>query len=150
MAIKRILHASDFSKASQPALKLALEMAKACGAELILFHAYQWPMAPVMGEAALPPKVLEEMFRAGRAQARRKLEGLARVARRGRVRVSILLGEGPPATAIVRAAKGRRAGLIVLGTHGRTGVARMLIGSVAERVVRTARCPVLIVGGGRS
>jgi nucleotide-binding universal stress UspA family protein len=53
--------------------------------------------------------------------------------------------EGPPAAAIVRAARRERAGLIVLGTHGRTGLTRILIGSVAERVVRTARCPVLTV-----
>jgi nucleotide-binding universal stress UspA family protein len=58
---------------------------------------------------------------------------------------SPLLVEGPPAAAIVRAASRKRADLLILGTHGRTGVRRMLIGSVAERVVRTAGCPVLTV-----
>ena len=65
--------------------------------------------------------------------------------RADRLRVSTLLTEGPAAASIVRAAKRNRVGLIVLGTHGRGGVARMVLGSVAEQVVRMAHCPVLTV-----
>jgi nucleotide-binding universal stress UspA family protein len=147
MAIKRILHASDFSSASRPAFRLAQELARVFRSELILCHAYQ-VVVPMMAE--LPPQILQDMWTAQRRGATRRLDALARTARSARIRVSTLLLEGPPATAIVRAAKQKRAGLLVLGTHGRTGVTRMLLGSVAERVVRTARCPALTVGtGGR-
>ena len=68
-------------------------------------------------------------------------------ARPHRVRARGLLVEGVPADRIVRTARGRRAGMIVVGTHGRTGAARFFLGSVAGRVVATAHCPVLTVRG---
>lgn len=145
MIVKRILHASDFSRASRPALRLATDLARAFRAEMILFHAYQ-PRRPAIGEGYIPAKLIEELRAAERSGARQRLERMARSASRRRVRVSILMAEGPAAAAIVRAAKRKRVGLIVLGTRGRTGLSRMLVGSVAERVVRTAPCPVLTVG----
>jgi universal stress protein A len=148
LKITRILHASDFSPASRPAFRLARDLARALEAELILCHAWQ-PAALLMGEGYVAPSLLQEMWTTTRQRARRDLDRLAASARRGGHRISILLVEGPPATAIVRAAKRKRAGLVVLGTHGRTGITRMLLGSVAERVVRTALCPVLTVGGRR-
>jgi nucleotide-binding universal stress UspA family protein len=69
-----------------------------------------------------------------------------KAARADRIRVRGAIGEGPAASAIVAAARRYRAHMIVVGTHGRSGVRRVLIGSVAERVVRTAPCPVLTVG----
>ena len=68
-------------------------------------------------------------------------------AKAGRVRSRGLLYEGMPADAIIRAARAKRAGMIVMGTHGRTGLTRLLMGSVAERVIGTAPCPVLTVQG---
>jgi nucleotide-binding universal stress UspA family protein len=68
-------------------------------------------------------------------------------ARRDRIRVRGAIGEGPAAATIVQAARRHRAGLVVVGTHGRSGVRRLLLGSVAERVVRTSPCPVLTVNG---
>jgi len=94
----------------------------------------------------LAPRAVEEIMNAEATHARRQLERLARSARGARVRVSTLVAEGPAAAAIVNVAKTKRANLVVLGTHGRTGVQRFLIGSVAERVVRTAPCPVLVSG----
>jgi nucleotide-binding universal stress UspA family protein len=149
MTIKRILHASDFSPAGRPAFTLARELAQAFKAELILFHAYQ-ALTPLVAEAPLPPTMLDEMMASARADARQRLERLAKSAKAGRLRVSTLLAEGSAADSIVRAAKRNRVGLIVLGTHGRGGVARMVLGSVAERVVRTAHCPVLTVRAGRA
>ena len=145
MTIKRIMHASDFSTASGAAFKLARALAKALHAELVLCHAYQ-PMPPVAGgEGYVSPRVIEQIWTAARTSAGGKLERLAAVARRDRLRVSTLLLQGAAAPAIVAAARRKRVGLLVLGTHGRTGVRRMLLGSVAERVVRTAHCPVLTV-----
>ncbi|MFQ5839579.1 MAG: universal stress protein [Candidatus Methylomirabilales bacterium] len=148
MRIKRVLHASDFSKASRPAFQLARDLAKAFKAQLVLFYAYE-PPPRVMGEGYVPPALLQKMRAAERKAAERKLARLMRSATRDRIRVLTLLEEGRAAEAIVRAARRKRASLIVLGTRGRTGVARLLLGSVAERVVRTAHCPVLTVGVGK-
>jgi nucleotide-binding universal stress UspA family protein len=145
MTIKRILHPSDFSPASRAALRLAQELARALKGELILCHAYE-PLPLAVGEAPVPPRILQEMMAGARRDARRALDRLARAAGKSRLRISTVLAEGPAARAIVRAAQKRRAQLIVMGTHGRTGVQRLLLGSVAERVVRTAPCPVLTVG----
>jgi nucleotide-binding universal stress UspA family protein len=148
MAIKTILHASDFSPASRPAFRMGLELAKAFKARLILFHAYQVTI-PMAAEGPIPPRLLQDMVTGARTGPQRKLEALARRAKRGHGRVSTLLAEGPAVASIVRAAKRSRASLIVVGTHGRTGFRRLLLGSVAEGVVRAASCPVLTVGGAR-
>lgn len=134
MTVKRILCASDFSKASRPALKVALGLARVMKSRLVLCHAYQ-----------VTASMLQNLIGPVRADAERRLGALSRSARASGVSVTTRLVEGASAAAIVRAAKKERAGLIVLGTHGRTGLTRMLIGSVAERVVRTAPCPVLTV-----
>ena len=148
MTIKRIMHASDFSKASGAAFRLARGLAKVLRAELVVCHAYNPVPAIAAGEGYVAPGVVDQIWTAARRNGRRKLDRLAAGARRDRLRVSTMLLEGAPAAAIVAAAQRRRAGLLVLGTHGRTGLRRMLLGSVAERVVRTARCPVLTVGPG--
>jgi nucleotide-binding universal stress UspA family protein len=102
-----------------------------------------------VGPAAgyVPPAVINDVWKAAREQAAGEMERVVRIARAGGVRVTTMIADGPAAQAVVRAAERRRAGLIVLGTHGRTGVKRFLLGSVAERVVRTARQPVLTVAG---
>ena len=82
-----------------------------------------------------------------REASQRKLDAVVRKAKAAGARVRGLLFEGTPADTIVRAAKARRAGTIVVGTHGRSGVARFFLGSVAGRVVASARCPVLTVRG---
>jgi nucleotide-binding universal stress UspA family protein len=146
VTLKRILYASDFSPTSRPAFVLAQEIAKAVRAELILFHAYRSEELIVGSVDYLPPRAVDEIMNAEATHARRQLERLARVAGRARVRVSTFVAQGPPAAAIVSVARTKRVNLLVLGTHGRTGVQRFLIGSVAERVVRTAPCPVLVAG----
>jgi universal stress protein A len=146
MTIKRMLCASDFSPASRPALRLAQELARTLKAKLILFHAYEGSV-PISNSGYLPPSVLQQMLTATRDAAGRSLKRLARSPQGKRVRMSTLLGQGSAAAAIVRAAKKNRVDLVVMGTHGRTGVRRLLLGSVADRVIRTASCPVLVVGG---
>ena len=147
MTIKRMLCASDFSSASRPALLLAQELARALKAKLILFHAYETSV-PIGNGGYLPPSVMQEMLTASRDAAAQSLKRLARSNVKGG-RISTLLAEGPAAAAIVRTAKKNRVDLVVMGTHGRTGVRRLLMGSVADRVIRTASCPVLVVGGRR-
>jgi universal stress protein A len=146
MTIKRMLCASDFSPASRPALRLAQELARALKAKLILFHAYEISV-PIGNGGYLPPSVMQEMLTATRDAAAQSLKRLARSSQGKDVRASTLLAEGPAAAAIVRAAKKQHVNLVVMGTHGRTGVRRLLMGSVADRVIRTSSCPVLVVGG---
>jgi nucleotide-binding universal stress UspA family protein len=144
MPIKRVLCASDFSEASRPALALAREMAVAFGADLIVFHAYQVTL-PATGMAALPEDVYKRAAAAARAQARRVAAQLARSVQDADLRVRVVVAEGPPAETIVGAAAAKRVDLLVLGTHGRTGLKRAILGSVAEEVLRTAACPVVTV-----
>jgi nucleotide-binding universal stress UspA family protein len=142
-AFRRILHPTDFSRASGPAFRRAVALARACRAPLVLVHVMT-PPSPFIGEGAPPSSYVELLILARRSAKRRLAAALAR-AKRGRVRAQGIFAEGLPADAILRAARRTRADLIVMGTHGRTGMSRVFLGSVAERVVRESRCPVLTV-----
>jgi universal stress protein A len=144
--LRRILHPSDFSPASRPAFQQALDMAKSNRAELLLVHVLA-PIAPMVGDGYVSPRAWEDLERSVQAHGRRQLDALLARARRAKVRVRGLLLEGPPHEAIVRSARSKRADLIVMGTHGRSGLAKLFLGSVAERVVGSARCPVVTVRG---
>lgn len=146
MKLRRILHASDFSPASRAAFSRAVAMAKADRAELLLAHVVSFP-APILADGYISPQVYDDLVRSSRATGQKQLDKLARKAKEAGARVRGLLLEGTPAEAINRAARSKRADMIVIGTHGRTGLARLLMGSVAERVVGGAPCPVLTVRG---
>ena len=133
-SIDRILVATDFSRCSLAALEYAEELARRLGAELLLMHATGAPSMP----AEVSPR--------GHDDAARVLaESVERLRNEG-VRARALVRPGAAAEEIRRTADAERASLIVVGTHGRSGIARVLMGSVAELVVRTANCPVLTVG----
>lgn len=140
---RRILFASDFSPASRPAFTKALELARVLKAELVVAHAVA-PIVPVEGMyvTAVDWDALEK---AVREAAQVELDRLARTARKTRVRVVTVLTRGYAADEILRTAKARKANLIVMGTHGRTGLSRLVMGSVATRVMIGASCPVLTV-----
>ena len=142
----RILHATDFSAASGAAFTWAVNMARRDRAELLLLHVLS-PPAPLVADAYVTPAVWNTLIRSQRASAQRRLDALVAKARQARVKARGLLVDGVPADRIVKTARGRRAGMIVVGTHGRTGAARLFLGSVAGRVVATAHCPVLTVRG---
>jgi nucleotide-binding universal stress UspA family protein len=144
--IRRIVHPSDFSRASGAAFTRALDMAKANRAELLVVHVLT-PVMPMVGDGYVSPKVYEEIEATSRAQARAQLDKLLGKARKAGVRAKGLLMEGVPHEQITRVARSRRADLVVIGTHGRTGLAKFFLGSVAGRVVSTAPCPVLTVRG---
>ena len=145
--IRRILHATDYSPASGPAFRKAVELAKALHARLVLVHVLSPAVAPVMGAGMyIPATMYDEIERASRAVALRHLKRLGTRAKQAGVRTATRLIEGVPvADRIVRAARAERADVIVMGTHGRSGVTRLVLGSVASRVVATASCPVLTV-----
>jgi len=145
---RRILHPTDFSKASTPAFARAVAEARQTRSELLLVHILA-PVIPAAGasEGYLSPSVYEQMSKSARAWAQKQLDRLLAKAKAARVRARGMLLEGVAHEQIVRAAKRQRAALIVMGTHGRTGMARFFLGSVAARVAATAACPVLTVRG---
>jgi nucleotide-binding universal stress UspA family protein len=102
-------------------------------------------VALVPGYMYMPPKVYDDLYRSIELDARRRLDRLRRRARAAGIRVSTLLVEGVPHEQILRTARGRRAEMIVMGTHGRTGLKGVLLGSVATRVVSQAPCPVMTI-----
>jgi len=141
---KRICCPIDFSDASRAALEVAADLARRGGAELVLLHSYPVPGYTFPdGSVVASPKMMQELAE----QAQRHLEewraSAAKIAGEGRVAVEKVVGE--PAAEIVAFAKANRVDLLVLGTHGRSGLEHALMGSIAERVVRKAHCPVLTV-----
>lgn len=144
--IRRIVHPSDFSTASGAALKKAIDMAKAGRARLLIVHVMN-PVVPMAGDGYLSPKMYEDIAASTRAWARKQLDKLLAKARKSGVRATGFLLEGMAHEQIVRFARSRRADLVVMGTHGRSGLAKLFLGSVAGRVVAAAACPVLTVRG---
>lgn len=147
MARRLIVHPSDFSVAARSALAAAIEMAKATGSTLVLMHVLNPAMPPVLGDEYISPPTYARFREVSRTWARRQLDRLTARARAARVRAVSIIREGAEADQIVRLARSRRASMIVMGTHGRTGVRRMILGSVAARVLSLAPCPVLTVRG---
>ncbi len=144
--IRRILHPSDFSRASGAAFAKSVEMAKANRAELVIVHVLA-PAVPLAGDGYISPKVYEDLEASARAWGQKRLNVLLGKAKKAGVRAKGLLLDGIPHEQIARTARSKKAGLIVIGTHGRTGLAKFFLGSVAGRVVSTAPCPVLTVRG---
>lgn len=141
---RRIVHASDFSPASRPAFRKAVELAKGTGAQLLIVHVL--PVVPILPDAYIAASTYDTLLRGQETAARRDLNRLVARAKAAGARASgLLLDFGVPATRIARLARARRADLIVMGTHGRTGLTRALLGSVAARVLTIATCPVLTV-----
>ena len=142
--LRRILHPSDFSPPARPAFRKAVELAKANGAELLVVHVL--PVLPIFPDTYLDARTYNELLAAQRARAQKPLDRLVANAKAAGVRASgILLDFAIPGDRIVRLAKAHRADVIVMGTHGWTGFRRVLMGSVAARVIAFAPCPVLTV-----
>lgn len=141
-----VLHPTDFSSASGTALRRAVAEARSRKTQLLILHVLA-PVVPIVGEGYISPTAYEQMSAAARAWAQKKLDRAVAKAKTARVRARGMLREGVAHDQIVRVAKARHAKLIVMGTHGRTGVARFFLGSVAARVAATSSCPVLTVRG---
>jgi universal stress protein A len=142
----RILHPTDFSRASGAAFKKAIEAAKAGRAELMVVHVVS-PVVPVGGDGYVSPKLYEEIAASTRAWAQKQLDKLLVKAKQAGVRAKGFVLEGSAHEQIIRFARSKHADLLVLGTHGRSGLAKLFLGSVAGRVVAAASCPVLTVRG---
>jgi len=143
----RILVPTDFSPPSDAALATAKALAAQFGAAIHVMYVLHDPYATAAYASDvygyLPPGLKESWHR----EAQRHLDALLAPADQGPFRVTSDVVFGSPAKGIVDYARDHAINLIVMGTHGRGGVAHLLLGSVAERVVRTAECPVLTVRG---
>jgi nucleotide-binding universal stress UspA family protein len=140
LKMSTILYATDMSELSKGAFPLACSLARDHGAKLIVLHVipsgtHQFLTVAQLGQGESAAQFEDDL--------RHDLQRHYPVAER--VLINYKLGKGDPATAIIKVAEEMACDLIVLGTHGRTGFRRVLMGSVAEHVMRTAPCPVLVV-----
>jgi universal stress protein A len=144
ISIRRILVPTDFSDCALPAVRYAAELADKFSAELILLHVVPDTVL-ALPDAVMPTPApmadLAELTESGKTGLANLIAAEKLESRHPRPEVRI----GSPATEIVAAAKDLHADLVCVGTHGRGGLARVILGSVAEMVVRQAPCPVLTV-----
>jgi nucleotide-binding universal stress UspA family protein len=143
MEIHRILAPTDFSELSKQGLERALELAETFGANLTLLHVVEPPPYPVEGivPAHLGATLLDDLER----EANNELAHILRPPPGSKVAVTRRVVIGVPYRKIIEVAEEEKADLIVMTTHGRTGLSHLVMGSVAEKVVRTAPCPVLTI-----
>jgi nucleotide-binding universal stress UspA family protein len=141
-AIRKILVPTDFSPASDEAIDVALSIAKLASAEILLQHVYQLPTyAFPDGVVVATPDVMGDIL----SSIKRHMDAAEGRVRAAGVKVSKVTDEGAAWSEIVRRAEKEKYDLIVMGTHGRAGLAHLFLGSVAERVIRKAPCPVVTV-----
>jgi universal stress protein A len=144
--IKRILHATDFSKASARALNEAVELAKQNRAELAIVHVIE-PTPYVAGDELGTAEIYTKLEETAKQNAEASMSKLLKRLNKPNMKVQGFLLTGPASDEIVNAAKKKKANMIVIGTHGRTGLSKLLMGSVAGKVISLATCPVLTVRG---
>ena len=142
-AIEHILAPIDFGQASDHALTTAIQLAGVLKARVTLLHVVQNPMMPSPHTGIGLAQYLDEV----EAQARQSLAECARRVQAAGLSCETVTQLGSPFQAIIDYASDQQADLIVMGTHGHTGLQHMLLGSVAERVVRLSPCPVLVTRG---
>ncbi|MDH5675819.1 MAG: universal stress protein [Myxococcales bacterium] len=141
--VKTILCPTDFSPCSDAAIGLAVELAKELGASIHLVHIFQLPFYVGWEDGPATVAATGEFLDELRQRSGEKLEEAAERCRQAGVQVTTEQADGVPHARVLEL--GDKADMIVMGTHGRTGLPRLVLGSVAERIVRLAKCPVLTV-----
>ena len=145
MDVRSILLPTDFSECARRAVPVAAELARLLGARVICLHVVE-PVVPAVGWAPMAGTLpVADLGEEAGEPAREELPAFTRGEEFEGLDVEDLVAHGEPAAEIVRAAREHDAGLIVISSHGRTGLGRILFGSTAEAVVRHAHCPVLVV-----
>ncbi|MCA1593512.1 MAG: universal stress protein [Acidobacteria bacterium] len=145
MNIRTILLPTDFSECAGHAVPFAADLARLLGARIICLHAVE-PIAPAVGLTAVAePLPTADIGGLLEESAERELPKIAERKECAGLDVEDVVTHGEAASEIVRVARERGADLIVVSSHGRTGLGRILFGSTAESVVRHAHCPVLVV-----
>lgn len=144
--LKRILHATDFSKASARALQEAVKLAKENNARLLVVHVIE-PTPYVAGGEFGGAEIYMKLEDATKRNAQSSMSKLMQRLKKLQIKAESLLLRGAAHEQIVKAAKSKKADMIVIGTHGRTGLSKLFLGSVAGKVVSLATCPVMTVRG---
>jgi universal stress protein A len=139
----KILVPTDFSDCAAGAQATAVDLARRLGGEIVLLHVLV--EAPLFGEGLLSGPRVQSVYDAQRKWAEAALDARTADLQGHGIKASWRAPAGVPFEEIVNIAAEERADMIVIGTHGRTGLNRVLLGSVAERVIRLAPCPVLTV-----
>jgi nucleotide-binding universal stress UspA family protein len=139
ISLRNIIFATDFSPAAEAALPYAIGLAQRYGGKVHGLHVRFPATYPVVGPEAMPQvmQAAEEQAKIESQQLHQMLAGVPH---------EVSVGEGEVWPMLSEIAREKKADLIVMGTHGRTGVTRVLLGSVAEEIFRKASCPVLTVG----
>ncbi|MEX0804747.1 MAG: universal stress protein [Candidatus Binatia bacterium] len=146
-SIKRILYATDYSKASTRARIKAVELAKDNDAELLVIHVIVPTTAYMTEQEFGGAELYTRLEESARQEAESSMKKVMAILEKAKVKAKSLLLRGSAHDQIVKAAKSKKADMIVIGTHGRTGLSKLFMGSVAGRVISTATCPVLTVRG---
>jgi len=145
MQIRSILLPTDFSECGNYALSYATSLARTFGSSIICLHVIE-TMVPTVGYSGMTePLPIADITEQLEDSAERELPRLAECRCFAGLNIEELIVHGEAASEIVRVAKERKVDLVVISSHGRTGLGRMLFGSTAEAVVRHASCPVLVV-----
>jgi nucleotide-binding universal stress UspA family protein len=141
--IKRILYATDLSPISEPAWDEARQLGRLFDAEILVLHAVPLVMLPL--EGYFPPHMYDELVQSARRDAEARFDRLLGSVPGSGLKVRIQLEDGPPADRILKVANDEQADIVIVGTHGRAGIQRAILGSVADRLIRQAPCPVVTV-----
>ena len=144
IAIKRILVPTDFSDNSERAVRYAAELAEKFQSEVVLLHVVQ-DLALILPDAVMPIPVATPDLNDMIASAKTGLANLVAALNLAHLNPKAEVRVGNPPSEIVSAASDLKADLLCISTHGRTGLAHFLLGSVAEKIIRHAPCPVLTV-----
>ena len=145
MKINSLLLPTDFSACANYALSYAASFAREAGASIICVHVVESVVPSVGYSGVTDPLPLADISEQLEESATRELPKIAQQEECAGLAVEQVIAHGDAASEIVRVAKERQVDLIVIASHGRTGLGRILFGSTAEQVVRHAPCPVLVV-----
>lgn len=141
--LKQVMYTTDFSDFSKAALKYALSFCTEYKAKLYVLHAIEPPTYYAEYYDYVP--IVEDLLTRAKERMNKELDDIKKLAGQQKVEIEGLIREGTPFVEIIKAARENEIDLIVIATHGRSGLSHAIFGSTAEKVIRGAPCPVLSI-----
>ncbi len=150
MAFEKILAAIDFSEISHEVIRKSSQIAKLCNSQLFLMNVVEKEIPILISEGIVVPSIdldtFEKMYQKLSEKSKEKLEAMAKeIEKEYGISPEIIVDMGEPFDLILEKAENLKVDLIVVGSHGKKGIERLLIGSVSEKIARKAKCSVLII-----